>query len=199
MVTIQGRISHLRVYREEGGGDPALSFSKVLWSILWCLFPIAVFRFFYSLFGIPEAVIATILLLLLGKLLGGPFHLVMWDELLSRLVPALRSGVRMGYVWAYEFRVHPSQGPPMDCKLKGGLKGAGPVVGDFFELEGRETNGALEIRRGTNLVTGAALEPHRLRSGLILLVSISLLVLMILYLFGVFDSAIYEVLYRILI
>ena len=197
MITVQGRISHLRVYREEGGRDPALGLSKLLWCILWGLLPIAVFRFFYTFFGIPEAVIATIALLLLGKLSGGPFHLVMWDEFLSRLVPTLRSAVRMGYVRVYEFRVHPRQGSPMDCKLKGDLKGAGPVSGDFFELEGREINGALAIRRGTNLVTGAALKPYHLPSGFILLVSMGLLVVLALYLFGVFDSILYEALCRI--
>jgi hypothetical protein len=198
MITIQGRISHLRTYLEEGGMDWGLGVSKVLWCILWPLFVVTLFRFLYILFGILEAVLGVVFLLLMSKLLGGPFHLVVLDEWLSRLFPPLRSAIRMGNIRVYEFRLHPQQGAPVDCKLKGELQGAGPVSGDFFELEGRVANGTLAVGRGTNLVTGATLRPRNLHSGSLLLITLLLLGTLLLSLFGTFDPLIYEVLWPLL-
>lgn len=198
MMTIQGRISHLRTYLEEGGRDWALSVSKILWCILWPLFIVASFRLLYILFGIVAAILGVIFLLLISKVLGGPFHLVMLDEWLSRLFPPLRSAIRMGNIRVYEFRLHPPQASPLDCKMKGELQGAGPVQGDFYELEGRIAGGALMVDRGVNLATGAMLRPRRLYSKSILLTTILLLGILGISLFGTFDGVIFDLLLTVL-
>ena len=198
MTTIRGRITHFRTYLEEGGRDWALSLSKVLWCVLWPIFLIASFRLLYVFFGIVEAILGVVFLLLISKLLGGPFHLVMLDEWLSRIFPPLRSAIRMGNIRVYEFRVNPVHRAPLDCKMKGELQGAGPVPGDLFELEGTLANGTLSVDRGVNLITGSILRSRYSHSGSLLLITLLLLGALCLSLFGVFDPLIFEVLRSLL-
>jgi len=187
MTTVSGPISHLRTYLEEGGRDWSLSLAKILWGILWPLFLVTFFRVVFVFFGIVPAVVGVVFLLLISKLVGGPFHLVMLDEWISRIFPFYRSAIRMGNVRVYEFRVNPRYRAPLDCKMKGDLQGAGPVPGDLFELEGTLVNGALEVDRGVNLITGSVLRCLRSHSGTLFLLTLFFLGILVLSLLGVLD------------
>jgi len=81
----------------------------------------------------------------------------------------------------------------MACILKGDLVGAGPVEGDFFELEGRTKKGTFWIQRGINQATGTLLAVRSLRSGWLLFGTMMLMTLLVLYLAGTFDTIIYTI------
>lgn len=188
---IQGIITRLRIYEEEGRTDWLLSISKVIWFLILILFPFSLFRFLYDLLGVFEAVVGVFILLLLFRLTG-PENLVMLDELLCRIAPAFRSSIRFGVVRVYDFRLRAADGRIVACILRGDLVGSSPMTGDMLRLEGEMRHGAFIVRRGTDVTTGAILAPRFLRSGRILLATLGLAAFFSFYLWGAFDAWIYD-------
>jgi hypothetical protein len=184
MDQIQGIITRLRIYEEEGRTDWFLSLSKVIWFLISVLFPL-------SLLGIMEAIIGCVVFLLFLRM-AGPGNLVMLDELICRFAPTLRSTIRFGTVRVYDFRLKADDGRVTACILRGDLIGSSPMTGDVLRLEGEMQHGAFMIRRGTDMTTGAILAPRSLRSGQILLATLGLAVFFSFYLWGAFDAWIYD-------
>jgi hypothetical protein len=191
MDQIQGKIIRLRIYMEEGRTDWLLALSKVIWFLIWILFPFSLFRFLYDLLGAVEAVLGIFILLIILRI-AGPQNLVMLDELLGRIAPSLRSAIRFGSVRVFDFRLINSAGQEIACILRGDLLGSAPMTGDQVELEGRMRQGTFVISRGRNLTTGSVLAPRPSRSLWILLVTLGIASLFSLYLLGVFDAWIYD-------
>lgn len=189
MDAVMGRISRIEVREEEGLTDWSLALSKVCWFGICALFPLSLFRFLNDLFG-PIVAGGGILLLLLVIRLLGPFNLVMLDELLGRLFPALRSAVRTGKVRVYDFRVQQESGREIACIIRN-LSGAAPMERDSVSLEGAYHLGAFQVRRGINQSTGSVIALRSSHSQWILLGTIGLVVIFSLYLSGVFDEWIY--------
>lgn len=191
MDQIQGTITRLRIYEEEGRTDWLLSLSKVIWFLIWILFPLSLFRLLYDLMGIPAAIIGCVVFLLFLRM-AGPEKLVMLDELLCRVAPTFRSAIRFGIVRVYDFRLRDTAGRIVSCVLRGDLVGSSPMSGDMLRLEGEMRHGAFMVHRGTDLTTGAILVPRSLRSGRILLATLGLAAFFSLYLWGAFDDWIYD-------
>lgn len=191
MDQIEGTIARLRIYEEEGHTDWFLSLSKVIWFLLWILFPFSLFRMLYDLMGVFEAVVGVFLFLLFFRLIG-PNNLLMLDELLCRVAPTFRSAIRFGTVRVYDFRLRVANGRIVACILRGDLVGSSPMTGDILRLEGKMRHGAFMVRSGTDMTTGAILAPRSLRSGLILLATLGLAVFFSLYFWGLFDVWIYD-------
>lgn len=198
MDRVRGRITHLRIYQEEGGRDWAMSLSKLMWCGIWLLFPVALFRLLNDLFGLLVAICGVLLLAILFRLFG-PFNLVMLDEVLSRIFPSVRSAIRLGIVRIHDFRLLTDEGREVACILKGDLVGAGPVEGDMFELEGRNRQGAFWVRRGLNQVTGSLLAARSIRSGWLLFGTVALITILLLYLAGTFDQLIYTLIEKFIV
>ena len=123
MDSIRGIITQLRIYDEEGRTDWFLSLSKIIWFLIWVLFPLSLFRFIYDLLGLIEAIVSIILMLVILRLVG-PSNLVMLDELLSRISPSLRSPQRFGTVRVYDFRLRTDDGRTFACIIRGDLVGS---------------------------------------------------------------------------
>lgn len=187
METVRGTITSLQVYEEEGRHDWCLSLSKFGWGVVWFLFPISLFRFLYHFFGIAIAIAGLIVLAMIIRL-AGPYNLVMLDELLCRLFPYFRSSIRLGRVRIYDFRLRTSEGRMLACILRGDLIGASPAVGDSVVLEGRQRSGTFRVHRGLNEETGSLLATRTIPSRWILLGTVIVMVLMVLYLTGIFDE-----------
>jgi hypothetical protein len=187
---IQGIITRLRIYEEEGRTDWLLSISKVIWFFIWILFPFSLFRFLYDTMGVFEAVCGVFILLLLFRL-AGPENLVMLDELLCRIAPTFRSSIRFGVVRVYDFRIKADDGRMISCILQGDLIGSSPMTGDAVRLEGEMQQGCFRVRRGSDLTTGATLEPRSFNSRWILLSTLGLAAFFSFYLGGAFDTWIY--------
>lgn len=198
MEQVIGQIVRLRIYDEEGQTDFLLALSKIVWFLMWIMLPFCVFKFFYDLMGIFEAFIGIFFFLLLFKLFG-PGNLVMLDELLSRISPTLRTAIRFGVVHVYDLRVRRSDdGREIACLLRGDLVGGSPMRGDQVQFQGRIQNGAFIVRQGRNLTTGAVLAAGRSYSLHILIITVLLAVFFFCYLWGSFDSWIYDVFIKVI-
>lgn len=188
---IQGIITQLHIYEEEGRTDWFLSISKVIWFFIWILFPFSLFRFLYDIMGVFEAVCGVFIFLLLFRI-AGPENLVMLDEVLCRIAPTFRSSIRFGVVRVYDFRLKADDGRMIACILRGDLVGSSPITGDTVRLEGEMQQGCFRVRRGSDLTTGASLAPRSLNSRWILLSTLGLAAFFSFYLLGAFDTWIYD-------
>jgi len=197
METISGRITYIRIYEEEGGRDWALSLSKVFWYLICVLFPISLFRFLNDYFGLLTAGLGVLILALLIRFFG-PSNLVMLDELLSRIFPSFRSAIRLGRIRVHKFRLNTKEGRVIACILKGALVGAGPFTGDTVTLEGVSKKGMFHVGRGFNEETGSLLGIKAPRSKWILLGTVAIAGLNTLYLAGIFDESILNLIERFL-
>jgi hypothetical protein len=190
MATLNGQVTHLLIYEEEGGRDLVLSISKLLWYAICLVLPFSFFRFLRDLFGPWQSVLALLALAMLVRFFG-PANLVYLDELLCRLFPSLRSAVRLGRVRIYDFRLRTSENKEVACILKGDLSGAAPILGDVLTLEGHNRWGTFRVQRGVNERTGNVLTPRSLRSWWLLIVTAWFLGFFIAYLSGALDELIY--------
>ncbi len=190
MAELAGRISCIQVYEEEGRTDWALALSKLCWFAICVLFPISLFRFVKDLFNPVLAGISVLIMLLVIRLLG-PLNLVMLDELLVRIVPTLRSAMRLGTVRIYDFRIEQEEGRQIACILRGDLRGGAPMEGDSVLLEGVYRGGVFRVSTGRNRTTNSLLAPRPRYSNWILLCTAGLVLLFALYLRGTFDAWIY--------
>ena len=191
MDNINGIITQLRIYDEEGRTDWFLSLSKIIWFLIWILFPLSLFRIIYDLVGLIEAIVCILLMFVVLRLVG-PSNLVMLDELLSRIAPTLRSPQRFGTVRVYDIRLSTDKGKIVACIIRGDLVGSSPMIGDQVLLEGRNRQGCFEVCRGTIMTTGALLERRPSRSHWVLITTAGLAVFFALYLMGVYDAWIYK-------
>lgn len=191
MDRIQGIITRLRIYEEEGRTDWVIGLSRLIWFLIWVLLPLSLFRFLHDLMGVIEAVVGVFILFLFIRIIG-PANLVMLDELLSRIIPSIRSPIRFGTVRVYDFRIRTDDGPIIPCLLRGDLVGASPMVGDLLQVEGVTRQGCFIVRRGCDLTTGAVLAPRITRRYWIFSITVGIAALFIFYLFGAFDNWIYE-------
>lgn len=191
MATLSGHITSMRVYEAEGMTDWALALSKIVWIIIFLLFPFSVFRFLNDFFGVFIASMGIVFLLILFRLVG-PFNLVMLDELMGRVFPALRTCLRTGRVRVYDFRIKsPESQNQVGCILRGNLTGAAPAKGDDVALVGRDEEGTFRVFRGCNRTTRSNITIQSTHSGWILLITSALAVLFSCYLMGEIDSWLY--------
>ncbi len=190
MERLEGDVAQARVYTEEGRLDAALALSKVLWFGSYVLFPLAVLRITASMFGFLWAAGVLVIFLVIRKIFG-PLVLVALDELLTRIIPEFRSSVRMGTVPVRDFRVVRDDGRMTGCILRGDLAGGGIAAGDRVELEGYVRRGTFMVQGGRNLTTGAQLSRRGMPSGVFLVGSASLLILLLMLFAGVFDDGLW--------
>lgn len=191
MEQIEGVITQIRIYCEESRTDWLLSITKVLWIILWFLFPLSIFRFIYDLFGIIEAAVVLLIFLILVRLLG-PANLVMLDELLVRIVPTLRSSLRLHTVRVYDFRIVTEKRQIIPCILRGDLVGSSPMVGDHVHLLGKTKYGCFTVHTGRNSISGAIISPRTIHYRWIFILTLIPTLFFGLYLAGNLDEWIYE-------
>jgi len=190
MATLNGQVTHLLIYEEEGGRDWVLSISKLLWYLICLIFPFSLFRFLRDIFGLWQSMIVLLVLAMLVRFFG-PSNLVYLDELLCRLFPSLRSAVRLGRVRVYDFRLRTPENREVACILKGDLSGAAPILGDVLTLEGHNRWGTFWVQRGVNERTGSLLAPRSIRSWWLLIITAGLLGFFLAYLSGALDALIY--------
>lgn len=186
MDCIQGVISQLHIYEEEGRTDWLLALSKLIWFLIWLFFPLSLFRFLFDLLGPWQAVIGILLFLVVVCIMG-PGNLVILDELLCRVAPSLRSAIRFGAVRVYDFRLRGDNVQITACILRGDHVGSSPMTGDQVQLEGRMRHGTFIVHRGRNITTGGILAPRSSRSLWIFLFTFGLAGFFSLCLMGVFD------------
>ena len=197
MAVISGRVRRVAEHEEEGRTDWALALSKIGWFIIFFLAPLSLFRFVNDLFGVVIAGV-TIFLLLVILRLAGPFNLVMFDEIICRVFPTLRTAFRTGRVRVFDFRVHTENGTQVACILRGDLLGQSPMVGDEVTVTGDFQLGTLFVKNGQNNTTNACFSLREDHSGKILLLSLGLIALFCFYLQGAFDVGIYMLIDKLL-
>jgi len=197
MAFINGKITVVRSYEEEGRTDWALVLSKLCWFAACILFPVSIFRLLNDLAGPLVASGGVFLLLVLFRLIGF-FNLVLLDEVASRLFPTLRSTVRRGGVRVLDFRIMEGNGRQVACLLKGDPCGGLPIEGDLLDLEGGFSGGTFLVRRGRNRTTNADICVRSLHSGWVLIATLCLTVVFVCYLRGDFDSWLYPMVFAVL-
>ena len=188
MAIINGQTTAISCYLEEGRTDWTLVVSKICWFAAWVLIPVCLVKFVNQLSGPTAAFIALVVFLVLLRFVGF-LNLFLLDEVVSRLFPTLRSVIRRGSVRVIDFRIVSDEGRQVSCILKGDLCGGLPREGDSLELQGRFLDGTFWVVRGRNLTTDSELSVRPLHSGLILMVTLCLLVIIVCYLCGNFDFA----------
>jgi hypothetical protein len=167
---VQGVISTLRIFQEEGRTNLTLAMSKVMLYLTYLLFPLFIFLLLRSRLLPWQAALCGFGTAVLMRLFQVQ-SLVSIDELLARLFPTLRGAVRLGRVRIYEFRLKTQDNTALACILKGDLVGAGPIVGDRLRLRGRLDRGTFRVAVGINEETDNEIRPVRDPSPLILLAS----------------------------
>jgi len=191
--TIQGKVIRIRSYEQDGRTNWFMAISKLCWYAICVMFPFALFRLLNDLFNVFIAIAGIGVLLFLIRLIG-PMNLVMLDELLSRIFPALRSGVRSGRIPVHDFRLRQSDNSETACILRGSLTGSTPAVGDNMKLQGNFISGSFVVSGGVIDNTGAALVHQPEFAIYILFFTMILLGFFILYLKGYLDEWLYPLL-----
>jgi hypothetical protein len=191
--TIQGKVIYIRSYEQDGGTNWFIVISKLCWYAICVIFPFAIFRLLKDLFNVFIAIAGIGVLLFLIRLIG-PINLVMLDELLSRIFPALRSGVRSGRIPVYDFRLRQSDSSEIACILRGPLTGSTPAVGDNMMLQGDFISGSFIVSGGVIDNTGAVLARQTEFAIYLLFLTLILLGFFILYLKGYLDEWLYPLL-----
>lgn len=197
MPTIQGKVIRIRSYEQDGRTNWFIAISKLCWYAICVILPFAIFRLLKDLFNVFIAIAGIGVLLFLIRLIG-PINLVMLDELLSRIFPALRSGVRSGRIPVYDFRLRQSDSSEIACILRGPLTGSTPAVGDNMTIEGNFISGTFIVSGGVIDNTCAGLVHQPEFAIYILFFTMTLLAVFILYLNGYLDEWLYPLLVGII-
>lgn len=190
MPKVGGRIVTIQTHEEEGRTDWPLAACKICWFGICVLAPISLFRLVADLFNTAIAVAAILFILVLIRLLG-PSNLVMFDELLCRIFPSLRTAVRTGRLRVYDLRVQEQSGRQVACVLPGDLKGGAPMEGDLVVLDGIYRGGTFWVDHGQDLTTASTFAPRSVHTGWLLAATLGLVILFALYLCGLFDRWLY--------
>jgi hypothetical protein len=197
MPEISGEIVRITTYEEPAPTDGWLALSKVLWFAIWILIPVSLYRFLDDAFGTVHAVVGVILFLFIFRLIG-PLNFIILDEFLSRILPDMRSAIRIDRIRIYDFRLRDAKGTILACILRGPLRGVAPMRGDRIRVDTKFRQGVYTIRNGWNETTGSRLAPQGKPSLWILFITIGLLVLQVLYLRGLLDEWLYPWLAEVL-
>ena len=193
MPTIQGKVIRIRSYEQDGRTNWFMAISKLCWYAICFMLPFSLFRLLNDLFNVFIAIAGIGVLLFLIRVIG-PMNLVMLDELLSRIFPALRTGVRSGRIPVYDFRLRQSDSSETACILRGPLTGSTPAVGDNMTVQGNFMSGSFVVSGGLIDNTGAALVRQAEFAIYILFFTLILFSFFILYLKGYLDEWLYPLL-----
>lgn len=189
---LTGEIICLATYEEEGRLSWALSLSKIIWVFIWILSTASLFRIVNILIGPFEAALCVVFVLIIGKLMA-PGSMLLFDEIICRIFPTLRSALREGRVRIYDFRIQTRDQQIFSCLLKGDLVGGMPSPGDRLRVTGKYRRGTFMVKHGFNETTRSDLAARSIGHGWFLLISVSLLGLMVLFLNGTLDPVIFDV------
>lgn len=193
MPTIQGKVIRIRSYEQDGRTNWFMTISKLCWYAICIMLPFSLFRLLNDLFNVFIAIAGIGILLFLIRVIG-PMNLVMLDELLSRIFPALRSGVRSGRIPVYDFRLRQNDSSETACILRGPLTGSTPAVGDNLTVQGNFMSGSFVVSGGLIDNTGAVLVRQAEFAIYVLFFTLILLSFFILYLKGYLDEWLYPLL-----
>lgn len=197
MARIQGKISRIKVYEEDGRTDYFMAMSKICWVGICILIPISLYRLLSTLFS-PLFAFATLIVLFVIVRLIGPMNLVMLDELLCRIFPRLRTATRLGRIPVYDFRLMPNSGPEVACIMRGPLSGSEPLSGDNVTLNGGYIAGTFFVSNGVIENTNVILFRKTNYSNYIFLSTLLLLGIFAIYLTGYLDECLYPFLTEII-